>query len=153
MTQKQKEIMKNVYVEIKGSRRRLSNVQAITDDMTNLKRIKTGSVDRIICNNSLQWANDWKATIQEMARVIRPETGGYLYLVIHPHEMALYNHDRTPLIKLGEFGPEDLFNALEDNGFKILTSQPITGQKGMGQMGRGISRIFFYAKHSGKNCR
>lgn len=124
----------------------IRNVEPITDDMTHLW-LDAGTVDQILCNNSLQWVEDWPTAIREMARVIRPEGLRRLYLFVHLHPMVARTSDGRTLHRSGDFTIPELLDELERCRFRPLHLRQIAGAKGSGQAGGGIQRVFVLAEH------
>ena len=148
MTRRHHEVLGKLYLtenEGGGQIRKLKNIEAVTGDMTNLK-FATGSVDQIICNNSLQWVADWRKAIAEMARVINPKGLGWLYLFVHTHPMVVYDMRGELMFRLGEFEIPELLDALEANKFSPYHMRQIAGSPGTGQAGMQTSRVFIKAR-------
>lgn len=125
--------------------RKVRCVQPATDDMTHL-HVPDDCVDQIICNNSLQWTPDWRKAIAEMARVMRPDGVRQLYLFVHTHPMVLRDVDWNPVVERGKFTIHELMDALEEQHFDIHQLRQLAGCEGTGQMGGGLSRVFFLAR-------
>ena len=115
-------------------------MQVQKEDMTSLS-FSSGSIDKIICNNSLQWVPRWRQAIAEMARVIKKD-GGILYLIINGHPMCHKNRGGRFCVAPHEI--DDIFNVLERNDFEIDVMQQIFGE-GVGQKGMDTDRIFVRA--------
>lgn len=142
MTRIHQKILANLRLE---GGRMLTSVKPVTSDMTDL-RFKDGSIDQIIVNNSLQWVPEWRKAICEMARVMRPEGLGWLYLFVHTHPMVLVREDGVPFLTVGDFTIPELLDVLEANRFGIHHLRQIAGAPGTGQMGGQVGRAFILAK-------
>jgi SAM-dependent methyltransferase len=123
----------------------LTTVLPAVSDM-NCLSIRSKTIDQIICNNSLQWSENWKRAIAEMARVIKPNGIGNLYLFVHLHPMSLIGPNGERFLKLGNFSSDELFDELEANGFEVKKIRQIAGKKGTGQYGMEINRLFVKAR-------
>jgi SAM-dependent methyltransferase len=145
MSQKQKEIQNSLAL-VKDLR--VTGVNAalpLTADMSQLA-IRSESIDQIICNNSLQWAADWKQVVREMARVIKPDGLGLVYLFVHLHPMNVFDDQGKKLWTFGQFQIEELLDELEANRFDVVWMRQMAGQPGTGQAGGSINRMFVRAK-------
>lgn len=150
MTRRHEEVLDKLRTQEKsGQVRKLKNIEAVTGDMTKLK-LASGSIDQIICNNSLQWVDDWKRAIAEMARVMKPDGLGWLYLFVHTHPMAVYEVDGKVAFSLGDFQIPDLLDVLEANRFSAHRLRQIAGSPGTGQAGTQTSRVFIQAQFQAK---
>lgn len=124
---------------------RVRNVQPLTDDMLHLQFGKE-SVDQVICNNALQWATDWRKAIAEMARVMRPQGLGRIYLFVHPHPMAVFDLQGNRVAEFGKFELPELLDELEAHRFVIDYIRHIAGRTGTGQAGLPTRRVFILAR-------
>lgn len=147
MTQKHKHLLSQLRTVVEGSTQRMKNVMPVTDDMTNLQSFDAGTMDQIICNNSLQWVADWRKVIAEMRRVINPKGLGYVYLFVHPYRMAIGDVDQgKAVIELPEVPVEELMDELERQRFALQHVRQIAGTPGTGQSGTKTNRIFLLAR-------
>lgn len=145
-------VQKRVFALAQNRNVDVSRVKSRVEDMTNLS-FPTGSVDQIICNNSLQWVPDWQKAISEMARVINPQSLGYLYLIVHRHKMTYELHDKSKdkekktIMELPDISFDDLITVLEANNFEIQKLRLVLSETGVGQRGNPINRVFIHAQH------
>lgn len=123
----------------------LTNVSAQVEDMTRLS-FADGSVSQIICNNSLQWASDWRRAVAEMARVIDPQGMRMLYIFINNHPMRVCDHRGNLVFKSGDFTAEELMDELESHNFQPLRTRQFMGRQGTGQAGGSMNRMFLMAR-------
>lgn len=145
MTQMHKQLLAKLRLP---DGRKLTNIRPVTDDMKNLSSFDAGSVDQIICNNALQWVHDWRSVIAEMARVIKPEGLGWVYLFVHRHAMAIGDvQTGNPLIEVPEVPLDELLDELEAKRFQVRHMRQFTGQRGTGQGGGRTNRVFVLAKY------
>lgn len=145
MTRRHKAILEQVRVTDGRSFNLLDNVEPLCGDMMRLP-FRDDSVDQIICNNSLQWASDWRKVIAEMSRVIRRKGLGHLYLVVHLHPMSVADDKGQVILKFGDFAPQELFDELENYRFELRFVRQIAAPNGAGQLGNAINRLFVHAK-------
>lgn len=126
----------------------LRNLDLVTADMASLP-LPNGSMDAVLCNNSLQWSKRWRKAIREMARILDPKGGRALYLVVHTHgqEMHTRTADGEKVIDMKPILIEEIFDELEANSFVISSSRQIHCADGMGQAGAGVDRAFICAHH------
>ncbi len=146
MTRRHREILDKVRIDYGASIRKIENVEVVTGDMSNLD-FPSGSIDQIICNNSLQWVPDWKKVIAEMHRVMNPKGLGWLYLFVHTHPMGVRDKEGKLAFEFGNFQIPDLLDVLEENCFSAYHTRQIRGSRGVGQMGGETSRVFLQLVH------
>ncbi len=126
----------------------IQNTRALTGDMTNLD-FPDNHFNQIICNNALQWTQNWKDAVSEMARVLNPQGLGVLYIFINRHPMRLINQETNEvMLSIGGIDPAELFDALEEKNFQIERTRQYRTAKGLGQMGGTSDRMFIKARLS-----
>lgn len=147
MTRRHREVLDAMFLADprNGQIRKIKGVEPVTGNMTNLN-FPNGSVDQIICNNSLQWVTNWKGAISEMARVVNPRGLGWLYLFVHTHPMAVYDAEGQPVFSFGDIQIPDLLDALEAKRFSVYNMRQIAGSPGTGQAGLQTNRVFIQAR-------
>lgn len=143
MSARHQEILAHSYTP---DGRRLTNVIPLTGDMTTLP-LKSQSVDQVICNNALQWADDWQQVIAEISRVMRPTGIRTLYLFVHTHPMQVFSYSGEKVFEFGSASVEEILDELEAHRFEIHKTRQLGGPQGTGQAGQGISRVFILARY------
>jgi SAM-dependent methyltransferase len=131
------------FVEITG--KPLTNIVAETGDITGLSGIPDQSVDQVLCNNTLQWASDWKKVLDEIVRVLKPEGSREICLFVHRKPMVVCNQKLEPIFELGALKVPELLDELEVREIRIDTFVQGIGPEGSGQMGAAVDRLFILA--------
>ena len=134
-----------------GELHKLKNIEVQLANMCDL-RFASGTMNQIICNNSLQWAGDWRKAISEMARVMDPKGLGWLYLIVHTHPMRVYDGGGRIMFEFGNFEIPELLDEMESKGFCPTHLRQILGTPGTGQSGTMTSRVFIQARFEAKGC-
>jgi ubiquinone/menaquinone biosynthesis C-methylase UbiE len=125
----------------------LDRVRMETQDMTNL-RMKTKSVDQLICNNTLQWVPNWRQAIKEMARVVTPVKTGYIYIFLNENPMtSLSTPEGETVLELPNAPIDEIIETFEKNRFQIVASRHLTSPDGQNGM---LQRRFFMAEYRAK---
>jgi SAM-dependent methyltransferase len=130
-------------VEITG--KPISNIVAQTGDITGLADIPDRSVDQVLCNNTLQWASDWKKVLNEIVRVLNPESSCEICLFVHRKPMVVCNQKLEPIFERGALRVPELLDELEAREIRIDTFVQGIGPEGSGQMGAAVDRFFILA--------
>jgi SAM-dependent methyltransferase len=131
------------FVEITGTP--LDNITAQTGDITGLVDIPDQSIDQVLCNNTLQWASDWKRVLDEIVRVLNPEGPREICLFVHRRPMVVCNQKMEPLFERGAIRIPELLDELEAREIRIDTLVQGIGPDGSGQMGASVDRVFILA--------
>jgi ubiquinone/menaquinone biosynthesis C-methylase UbiE len=122
------EIVELDPVMIRRARHRLGGrVPLVQGDMTRLP-IAAGSYDAVIAIGAIHLADDWRSTIAEAFRVLRPGGRFYFEQPLNPWPRCTVTlaGGRFP----GGFGRAELLDALDDVGFELV-----------GSTGRGLARL------------
>lgn len=143
MTNQQRRVL-DLSAELFGQR--VMNVRTVTENMMRLS-FPSGTVDQIICVNSLQWVPDWQQVLEEMRRVLNPKSLGWVYLLVHLHPMSVFLPSGETLFKFGDFTIPELLDALEARHFQIHSTRQIQGRAGTGQAGLPTQRYFVLARY------
>jgi len=122
----------------------LDRVRMETQNMTNL-RMKTKSVDQLICNNTLQWVPNWRQAIKEMAQVITPTKTGYLYIFLNENPMtSLSTAEGETVLELPNAPIDEIIETFEQNRFQVVASRHLTSPDGQDGY---LQRRFFMAEY------
>jgi SAM-dependent methyltransferase len=98
----------------------------------------------VICNNSIQWTDNWRRVIGEISRILIPD--GNLMLTVHPHPMSIQRGGEDgekeivfewPIIYFDDLLDEMAEHSLEPADWRMIMAN------GMGQAGRPVNRQFF----------
>lgn len=100
---------------------RKKNLDAMQGDITKLK-LKSNSVDFIVCSEVLEHVKEYKKGLKEMNRILKRGGGAIITVPIHQH---YWKDDDEFVGHLRRFNPETLQNELGDAGFEIVLRKPI----------------------------
>ncbi|MBI2607432.1 MAG: class I SAM-dependent methyltransferase [Candidatus Doudnabacteria bacterium] len=108
----------------------LPNLRVVTADARQLP-LADGSIEQVICVDSLQWVRQWQEVVTEVARVLRPRGMRRFYCTVHPKPMAVWVEGKQ--YPLNQLTPEELKTYLVERGFVLESSEPVDGGTGSGR--------------------
>lgn len=114
-------------------------------DMTNLPEYFDKRFDLVICNNSLQWVDDWCEAIKQISESLNPSSliKSVLFF-IHPHAMQLKAGD--VVISRDKIELSDLLDNLNQKNLSPVKTRLLAGPPNSGQVkGAALNRMMLEA--------
>lgn len=116
-------------------------------NMTNLPEYFEDKFDIVICNNALQWTDDWKEAIAEISRSLNPKSQiQKAILIIHPHAMRVCAGSR--MVKRPLVDEDSLLDELYKHNLSPQMTRLLIGPPGSGQVSTAsLARMMIETKY------
>lgn len=125
MVEASRKISKTVRVcDLSAEIKPLTNLEYLHANMESIP-LASRSVDQIFCFDVLQWVEDWRKAVDEMARVINPTGLATIHLSTRIRPLTMGTEDGKVVRRIGDFTVPELFDYLERRSFRVVNTRQV----------------------------